>query len=182
VSKDRQSFFALLLSHHPVDRLHLCYPLQIGSRQVHLCARCLGLFPAMFLVLGVGIATGPWPWWLEWLLLFLPPLPAFLDWGTSTAAGKPERGNLVRLLGGIGLGTGLGASLHINTYALASYPVMAQFVFFLASVWVVWMVSYARRSRVRREQLRERIARRPSLEEYIRGSFGGQERERDGDA
>ena len=120
-----QSFFSLLLSHHPADKLHLCYRLKLGSREVFFCARCSGLFPAMLAVLIAGQLTGPWPWWLEWLMLFLPPLPAFLDWGTSVATGKPERSNRLRMLTGAGLGTGLGAPLHDNTYALMSYPVMA---------------------------------------------------------
>jgi hypothetical protein len=121
----------------------------------------------MLLTLVAGHLTGPWPWWLEWLLLFVPPLPAFLDWGTSTATGKPERGNNLRLVTGAGLGLGIGASLHINTYALLSYPVMAQLAFFLAAVWVVWLASYLRRARLRRERLRARLTNRPSLEQFL---------------
>ena len=94
-SDNEQSFFSLLLSHHPADKLHLCYRLRLGPRTLHFCARCSGLFPAMFLTLVVGQLTGPWPFWLEWLLLFVPPLPAFLDWGTTVATGKPERSNRV---------------------------------------------------------------------------------------
>jgi len=168
----RQSFFSLLLSHHPVDKLHLCYHLKLGRHQLHFCARCSGLFPAMFLTLVAGSLTGPWPWWLEWILLFLPPLPAFLDWGTTVASGKPERSNRLRLLTGAGFGIGLGASLHVNSYALMSYPVMAQFGFFLTAVWLVWLVSYVRRSRVRRERMKERLRNRGSLEEYLRNSSG----------
>lgn len=162
-----QSVFSLLLSHHPVEKLHLCYRLRLGRRQLHFCARCSGLFPAMLLTLVAGQLTGRWPWWFEWIMLFIPVLPAFLDWGTTTSTGKPERSNRLRFLTGVGLGIGIGASLHINTYALLSYPVMAQLAFLLAAVWVVWMASYARRSRLRRERLKERLKNRPSLEEYL---------------
>ena len=84
-----QTFLSLLLSHHPVDKLHLCYAFRIGARWIHVCARCLGLYPAMAVTMVAGALYGAWPWWLEWILLFLPPLPAFLDWGTTTASGRP---------------------------------------------------------------------------------------------
>jgi hypothetical protein len=126
----------------------------------------------MFLTLVIGRLTGPWPEWLEWTLLFVPPLPALMDWGTTTATGRPERANWIRFVTGLGLGTGFGASLHVNTYDLLGKPAMAQFVFLLSSVWLVWMISYGRRSRLRREKLRERMRNRPTLEQFLRQSLG----------
>jgi uncharacterized membrane protein len=167
----RQGFFGLLISHHPPEQLHLCYRIRLGRRYLHFCARCSGLFPAMFLTLLIGRLTGPWPEWLAWFLLFIPPLPALMDWGTATAAGRAERANWIRMVTGIGLGTGFGASLHVNTYDLLGRPVMAQFVFLLTSVWVVWMVSYSRRSRMRREKVQERMRNRPTLEQFVRQSM-----------
>ncbi|MBW1811173.1 MAG: DUF2085 domain-containing protein [Deltaproteobacteria bacterium] len=164
----RQGFFGLLLSHHPEDKLHLCYSFKMGRRRVFFCARCLALIPTMFLTLLAGRLSGPWPAWLEWGLLFGPILPAMIDWGTATATGKPERANWVRFTTGLGLGIGAGAFLHINTYALLSKPIMAQFVFLLTTVWMVWLVSYSRRSRQRREGRLKRQKNRPSLEEFMR--------------
>ena len=166
---DRQSFLSLLISHHRVEELHLCYRLPVGRRILHFCARCLGIIPAMILTLVLGRLTGPWPEWLVWALLLLAPLPALLDWATTMAAGKPERANWIRFTTGIGLGAGIGASLYVNTYALLSYPVKIQFIYLLASVWIAWMFSYARRSKTRRERVMQRAKRRPTLEEYVSG-------------
>ncbi|HUU02521.1 MAG TPA: DUF2085 domain-containing protein [Myxococcota bacterium] len=162
-----QGFFGLLLSHHPASKLHLCYEIRIGKRSLHFCARCLGLLPAMFLTLFLARLGGPWPEWLVWVMLLLMPLPALVDWGTATASGRPERANWVRLTTGIGLGVGLGASLFINSYALLSTPVKAQFVFLVGSVWVVWLVSYLRRSILRSKRQTARRRKRMSLEEYM---------------
>lgn len=163
----RQGFFGLLLSHHPPDKLHLCYRLTIGGRSLHFCARCLGLFPAMFLTLWLARFGQPWSEWSIWVALLLLPLPALIDWGTTVASGRPERANWIRFTTGIGLGAGLGASLYVNSYALLATPVKAQFVFLLGSVWVAWLMSYLRRSIMRRRRKPVRRRRRMSLEEYV---------------
>jgi uncharacterized membrane protein len=142
---ERQGFFSLLLSHHMVEDFHLTYALRLGSHTLHLCARCSGLYPAMFCTLLIGRLTPRWPFWLEWVLLFLAPLPALIDWGTTAATGKPERNNTIRMLTGIGLGVSLGTNLLINTYELLAVSVWAQVTFFLAVIWVVWLLSYLRR-------------------------------------
>ena len=77
-SLDRQSFLSLLISHHRVEELHLCYRLPLGRRILYFCARCLGIIPAMIITLVLGRLTGPWPGWLLWVLLLLAPLPALL--------------------------------------------------------------------------------------------------------
>jgi hypothetical protein len=118
----------------------------------------------MIAVLLSGHFFPRWPGWLEWGLLFLAPLPALLDWGTSTALGKPERANWIRLLTGVGLGIAIGANLQVNTRDLLGKPVIAQATFFLAAVWVVWVASYLRRLKSRRAARRNR----PSLDEFLR--------------
>lgn len=154
----------VLLSHHRDDQLHLCY--RLGP--IHLCARCSGLYPGMALALVVGHLAGPWPWWLEWGLLFFAPLPALIEWGLSSATGKPERRNWVRSATGFGLGVGLGTNLLVNTRDLLGYPVLAQLTYLLTFIWVIWMISYARRSSKRRRALAARM-RRPGLEEFVLG-------------
>lgn len=166
----RQSFFSLLLSHHPVEKWHLCYQLRLGNRVVALCARCLGIFPAMGLTFLIGQLSGRWPWWVEWVVLMLPPLPALLDWSTAAVAGRPERKNWIRLVTGIGLGVGIGGALHVNSYDLINGPVAVQFLYIVATVLLVRITVYARFGLKRRRRVKERLRQRPTLEEYVRGS------------
>jgi uncharacterized membrane protein len=168
---ERQSFLSLLLSHHPVDQWHLCYRFRLAGRDVALCARCLGLFPAMALTILAGHLSGRWPGWAEWGVLMFAPLPALVDWATSTVTGRPERKNWIRLVTGIGLGVGIGGALHVNSYALLNGPVAAQFLYIVATVLLVRVTVYIRFGLKRRRQLKERLRDRPNLEEYIRRSF-----------
>lgn len=168
---ERQSFFSLLLSHHPVDRWHLCYRFRVAGRELALCARCLGIFPAMGLTFLAGHLSGRWPGWAEWLVLMLPPLPALVDWATTVVTGRPERKNWIRLVTGIGLGVGIGGALHVNSYALLNEPVSAQFLYIVATVLLVRVTVYIRFGLKRRRRLKERLRDRPNLEEYIRRSF-----------
>ncbi|RME28556.1 MAG: DUF2085 domain-containing protein [Deltaproteobacteria bacterium] len=177
-----QSFWRLLLSHHTEDKLHLCYRMGWGNHRVAVCARCLGLYPAMVGALLVGRATGPWPEWLEWTLLLLAPIPALLEWGTTVASGRPERPNAVRLSTGIGLGLSLGASLHVNTYALFSAPVRAQLLLLLASIWVVWLASYFRRFRARLAKIRQLNRERQILGRRLMEELERSKERRGGDA
>lgn len=166
----RQSFLSLLLSHHTVDRWHLCYRFRLGRREVALCARCLGIVPAMILTLIVGQLTGRWPAWAEWGILMLLPLPAVLDWATTTVSGKPERKNWIRTLTGAGLGMGIGGALHVNSYALLNEPVAAQFLYIVSSVLLVRLWVYFRVNLKRARQARARLRNRPTLLEYIQKS------------
>jgi uncharacterized membrane protein len=172
---ERQSFLSLLLSHHPVDQWHLCYRVRLAGRELALCPRCLGIFSAMALTLLVGQLSGRWPAWAEWLVLMFPPLPALVDWSTSTILGKPERKNWIRLVTGIGMGVGIGGAMHVDTYALFNEPVSAQFGYVVMTVFLVRVTAYLRFGLERRRQHKERLRSRPTLEEYIRGSSQGGE-------
>jgi len=167
---DRQSFFSLLLSHRPKDQWHLCYRFRVGEREWALCARCLGIFPAGALTFLVGRLTGQWPWWAEWGVLMLAPLPALFEWATTSVSGRPDRKNWIRMVTGIGMGMGIGGALHVNSYALINGPVAAQFLFIVATVLLVRIVNYIRTGIKRRRRVKERLRNRPTLEEYIRGS------------
>ena len=123
----------------------------------------------MFLVFLGGSVVEPWLWWIEWGLLLVAPLPAMLDWGTSTAVGNPERSNGLRMVTGIGLGLSIGAMLHVNTRDLLGVGVQAQLLFLLGSVWTVWFVSYLRRRWLLKASLRKP---RVSLQDYIAQDAG----------
>ncbi|AEH36782.1 DUF2085 domain-containing protein [Halopiger xanaduensis] len=106
-----------VLSHHLPSEYDRCYSPRIGGRPVHICARCLGVYP--------GIAAG------FLAALFLPndpsvaivaflPLPALFDWALTTF--RPARGsNVVRTATGalLGCGYGLGVSLLLLERELA---------------------------------------------------------------
>lgn len=157
----------VLLSHHRDDQLHLCYRVNVFGRELFLCARCSGIYPAMFLVLLAERLSGPWTWWVQWTLLFLAPLPALVEWGITVATARPERSNLTRTLTGMGLGAAIGMNLAVNTRHLAAPAVTAQFVYFLAVVWLVWMLSYIRRSKARRSMASVKRRRKQSLQEFV---------------
>ena len=99
-----------VLSHHPPSQLHRC--VQVGG--VHLCARCLGVYPVMLAAIGVqivlkaGLAWPADPW-----IAFLLPVPALVDW----ARGKldPATGsNASRLGTGALLGLSLGRTIFLH--------------------------------------------------------------------
>lgn len=97
-----------LLSHHPVHERHRCYAPTIFGRQVHLCARCTGIYPGIALgLLGGLIEPTALP---DLLLIAVLPLGALLDWAAT--AFTPRRGsNLVRTTTGVLLGVAYGLGL-----------------------------------------------------------------------
>ncbi|HOX44499.1 MAG TPA: DUF2085 domain-containing protein [Myxococcota bacterium] len=168
---ERQSFLSLLLSHHPVEQWHLCYRVRLAGRQWALCARCLGIYPALAVTLLLGQLGGPWPAWAEWAVLMVPPLPALVDWATTAVERKPERPNWFRLVTGLGMGVGIGGAFHVNSYALLSEPVVAQFAYIVLTVFLVRLVGFLRFGIEKRRRVKARLASRPTLEEYIRDNF-----------
>lgn len=99
-----------VLSHHPPSEYYRCYSTEVAGRQLHVCARCLGIYP--------GIAAGVLAYRLAppgfdlVPLVALLPLPAFLDWAATTF--RDARGyNGTRTATGalLGFGYGLGVSL-----------------------------------------------------------------------
>jgi hypothetical protein len=91
------------LSHHREEERDRTYA--FGS--VHLCARCLGLYPALLLTLGLGLGRGR-PSFVLGLGLILPGL---YSWALGLV--RPWAGsNPGRTLSGALLGVGLGLSLR----------------------------------------------------------------------
>jgi uncharacterized membrane protein len=97
-----------LLSHHEPAEYDRCHRLRVGSRTVHLCARCSGIYPgilagiAIFL-LGVG-SSG-----VQIAAIAVLPLFALVDWAATTF--RPITGsNRIRTITGglLGIAYGLG--------------------------------------------------------------------------
>lgn len=98
------------LSHHAPQELHRCY--RWGP--VHVCARCLGVYPVLFATLAVCIALRL-PLWFEADLPVVLALtvPALADW--SYGQFRPQAGsNPWRTFTGALLGVALGRSLYVH--------------------------------------------------------------------
>ncbi|MBI5545901.1 MAG: DUF2085 domain-containing protein [Deltaproteobacteria bacterium] len=98
------------LSHHWPSELHRCVPL-LG---LHVCARCLTLYPAMLAGIAVQIGIrAPLHWSADPWVAFLLPLPALVDWARGRL--NPATGShLSRMLTGALLGLGLSRTLFLH--------------------------------------------------------------------
>ena len=97
----------LPLAHHRREAADRCVHLPVGHLRIALCARCLGLYPTLALVLvAQGAAqlgrVGAADWWLCLVGL----APALFDWGLSIL-GRAHGSNAMRLLTGVVLGVSL---------------------------------------------------------------------------
>ncbi|WP_096391647.1 DUF2085 domain-containing protein [Halopenitus persicus] len=99
-----------LLSHHEPAEYDRCHRLRVGSRTIHLCARCSGVYPGI--VVGSVLGIGGWlPGSLGLAAIAVLPLAALVDW--SLTAGRPDAGsNRVRTATGLLLGIAYGLGLH----------------------------------------------------------------------
>lgn len=99
-----------LLSHHLPSEYHRCYSPTIAGRQVHICARCLGIYPGI--VAGLLAYFFVFRGFSSLLLVAILPLPALLDWSMTTFTEK-EGYNTVRTAtgGALGFGYGFGVPL-----------------------------------------------------------------------
>ena len=107
------SWWQWTLGHHPRSQWDRCYVFRLGAKQIPLCARCLGLYPAMLLGLVLGQVTG-WqvPSWLLGAMLAL----GFADW-SLTRIGYRSGANVQRTVtgavAGFALGWAVGARLPL---------------------------------------------------------------------
>ncbi|SDX92767.1 DUF2085 domain-containing protein [Halopenitus persicus] len=99
-----------LLSHHEPAEYDRCHRLRVGSRTIHLCARCSGVHPGI--AVGIVLGTGGWlGGTLGLAAIAVLPIAALVDW--TLTAGRPEAGsNRVRTATGLLLGTAYGLGLH----------------------------------------------------------------------
>lgn len=105
-----------LLSHHLPGEWHRCYTARPFGRRIRLCARCCGIYPGIALgvaayVLGLSPAA-------DFLLVWLCPAPALLDWAL-TAFTNRTGSNPIRTVTGasLGYGYGLGVGYVVGGHA-----------------------------------------------------------------
>lgn len=132
------SWWRLFLSHHGPSELHHCYVLPL-KRPLHLCARCLGLYPILVAVVAVE-GSG---WVLDlprrWFWTFLLVAPAVIDWSRARLFGSPGR-NDVRTMTGASAGLGLGLAFSDYFRVQASYFWILIGVLLLL-ILVIWWIN-----------------------------------------
>lgn len=106
-----------LLSHHEPADWDRCYAPTLRGRRVRLCARCLGVYPGI--AVGLFATAAALPLLTGAIAVTALPLPALLDWTTTTFT--PRRGsNSVRTVTGAALGYAYGVGLW--TLVVAGEP------------------------------------------------------------
>ena len=131
------------LSHHPPDELDRCY--RLGS--VHICARCLGTYPVMFVVIAVQIALrSPLDHPFDLPLCIGLVLPATVDWALGRF--QPHRfSNAWRTFTGVLLGLGLARSLFIHLQRPLPVALLAQGLVVTAIALPVIFAAYRQKRR-----------------------------------
>jgi len=97
----------MIIEHHPPWLRSRCLKLNIGGRQIYLCARCTGTLIGYIFTKLIQIAFP------SILIAAALGLPALLDWSTQKL-GFRESSNLIRILTGLLLGSGIALSLNFN--------------------------------------------------------------------
>lgn len=99
-----------VLSHHLPSERYRCYSPTVFGRRLHLCARCLGIYPGI--VLGFFAHSAGYTVLESLSLAAVLPLPALVDWVLTTYTER--RGyNIVRTTTGLLLGYGYGLGLAL---------------------------------------------------------------------
>ncbi len=126
------------LSHHTADELHRCY--RWGA--VHLCARCLGVYPVLFSTVVLQfVGQAPLDSPADLPLVLALTVPATVDW----AVGRfwPRVGsNPWRTATGVALGLALGRSLFVHLQRPFPAALVAQILLVTVVAVPVIFVAY----------------------------------------
>ena len=132
------------LSHHTPEEWHRCY--RLGPLRV--CARCLGVYPMMFLgIVALFVLRAPLEWPLDVPVVLGLTLPATADWAFGRF--RPRAfSNAWRTFTGVLLGLALARSLFIHLQRPFPTVLLAQFALVTAVALPVILVTYRRSRRV----------------------------------
>ncbi|MFH1129885.1 MAG: DUF2085 domain-containing protein [Pseudomonadota bacterium] len=99
-----------ILSHHLSADSGRCSCLSVGARRIAICSRCLGFYPALFLILVLHLSLDWAPVGVaDWGITLLGVLPALADWGLCRLGWRGN--NSIRILTGVLSGMGFGRAL-----------------------------------------------------------------------
>lgn len=131
------------LSHHPPEEYDRCY--RLGG--LHVCARCLGVYPTLFVALVIGFAVrAPTEHPLDLPVVLGLTAPATLDWAFGRF--RPHAlSNAWRTATGVLLGLALGRSLFIHLQRPFPAVLLAQLALVTAIVLPVILATYRSRPR-----------------------------------
>lgn len=108
-----------LLSHHDEREAHHTIRFRLAGRQIAICARCLGLYPALLAVVMLEARLGRLDLPGRWFWVFVLVTPAVLDYGRARLFAPPGS-NRTRL--GTGFLAGLGLGFGFSDYFADSNP------------------------------------------------------------
>lgn len=137
------SCWAFLLAHHWSEDVDRCWRMKLRGRDIFLCARCTGLYPTMLAVMAWQLAAPLRCGWYDWLWLFVPAIPALLDWGRFRLA-RTRGSNRWRTFTGALLGLALGRALYLHMRRPFHAPAAALFGLLALTVLVVELVRWRR--------------------------------------
>jgi uncharacterized membrane protein len=137
---DKKIVSWLPFSHHHQNQLDRCVMVPLGQMKVALCARCLGLYPVMLVVLAGQIAAELRPSRpLDWWIVTVGIGPALADWALSRL--DAWRGNnTLRVVTGAIAGASLGRSLYLYFRDGLSEVFLVQVLLIVFSVVAVEIV------------------------------------------
>lgn len=135
---DPHTGWRVLLSHHRAHESHHCF----GLGFVALCARCVGLYPVLLLVVLLEAGLGRLDLGVRWFLAFALVIPAVIDWSRSKLFSAPGN-NGIRLATGAlaGLGLGIAFSDYLRDSNLSYFWALMGSL--TAVVLMVWWASRA---------------------------------------
>ena len=129
-----KEFLKFSISHHHSHQYNRCY--KFGK--LHVCARCLGLYPILILLIILQFYI-PFPKKYQDIFLFILPLPAIIDWASNFIFDLKGY-NWIRTITGFFLGLSLSRLiwLHIkdpfNKVSLKGFFMYLLIVSFVISV------------------------------------------------
>lgn len=128
-----------ILSHHEQSNWDRCHNVPIFSRNVHICARCSGIYPGIIAgIITFSLYSEIFP---ALIMAFILPLPALIDW-SLTSFTKRSGNNAIRSMSGALLGYGYGFSL-VELFVINNFRILwLGFLYILIVGSLLWILHH----------------------------------------